>query len=136
MKVCVVDASFVLQALLGLREAPVKRLHDLLAQSESGKVRLLSPELFVYEVANGLRFTITDIDLVESTLQNISAFPIEIVSVTWTQINEVCRLAVRDSTTVYDSSYHFLAIVYGGVFITCDEKYYAKAKDLGNIELI
>jgi len=34
----------------------------------------------------------------------------------------------------YDTSYHFLAKLLKGDFITCDTEYFKKAKKLGNIK--
>jgi len=38
------------------------------------------------------------------------------------------------SVSFYDASYHALAKKIGGVFITADNRYYDKAKVVGNIE--
>ena len=46
------------------------------------------------------------------------------------------EIAYELGTTVYDASYHVLAIARNAIYITADKKYFDKAKQLGNIELI
>ncbi len=136
MKTFVVDASFVLQAVLSSRDAPVKRLYELVSSADRGSIRIIAPSLFVYEISNGLRYSVKDIELIETILVKISQFPIDIQTLSLSHMLEVSRMALANATTVYDSSYHFLAMLHQGIFLTCDSEYYKKAKDSVNIELL
>ena len=40
---------------------------------------------------------------------------------------QIIKLAADHGVTFYDASYHALAAVLGGVFVTADEKYLRKA---------
>jgi predicted nucleic acid-binding protein len=87
------------------------------------------------EVANGLRFGISDPTGAQPILAKFFEIPIHYFFLTPEQTSEIVSLSYGLSTTVYDTSYHFLARLLGATFITCDRAYYQKAKALGNIEL-
>ena len=46
------------------------------------------------------------------------------------------RIMKKAGVTFYDASYHALALLLKGTFLTADKKYYEKAKGFGNIKLL
>ena len=52
------------------------------------------------------------------------------------QVRAILGLAYETGGTVYDACYHYLAKSLDAVLLTCDKKYYDKAKRLGAIELV
>ena len=41
-----------------------------------------------------------------------------------------------DASHAFDTLYHAMAMQHGGTFVTADERYFAKARALGGIELL
>lgn len=136
MKKYVVDASIVISSLIVPSRKIAKRFNSILKENQKGKVEILSSDLLAIEVANGLRFSVKDQALAQEYFDRFAKLPIKIHYFKPGQMLEVLKLAYQLGTTVYDSSYHYLAKLFGGIFITADKKYFEKAKELGSVELV
>lgn len=136
MKNYVIDASVILSFLMekGFRKASF--IESLLKDAESGGVKLLSSPILPLEVGNGLRFTLKNQEQAEDVYRRFLKLPVEYLPLTEIQLKKVLSLSYLLKTTAYDTSYHLLAQVRDAKYITCDIKYYRKAKKLGNIELL
>ncbi|HCS78588.1 TPA: hypothetical protein DIV55_02490 [Patescibacteria group bacterium] len=132
MSVSVIDASFVLQALLG-NENKAHSFHKLFLDS---KTSVHAPTILGYEVTNGLRFTLKDSLLASQVLQKFAELPIQYFSFTGLQLKQIMELSYTLQTTAYDTSYHFLAHILNGIFYTCDKDYFDKAKHLPGIKFV
>lgn len=130
------DASIILRFLLEDHSLTVKSMSALLRNAKKGKIALLSTNLLPLEVGNGLRFTLKDLTLADDVLGKFQKLPIEIVALTPIQIRKSLSLSYACSTTVYDTSYHVLAIGRNCTYMTADRQYYNRAKSLGKIECI
>ena len=97
---------------------------------------LYSHDLLNYEVSNALVFTTRKQELIGEAYSVYELLPISFLKLNSTEykLAREISIAVRDS--VYDASYHALAITKSMEFVTCDRKYYKKAKHLGFIRLI
>ena len=136
MNCFVLDASFILSAILEYRLDASKKIKDIYKQADHGKTEIYSIPLLPLEVANGLRFQLRDEKKALLFLEKFSGLSIRYLSSTPNQVSEILTLSYKLQTTVYDTSYHFLAIVLDGIFLTCDREYFHKAKKLGFIELV
>jgi len=128
----ILDASIIVDSLLQPNGSAAKRLLELCTK----KVQLLSLVLLDTEVANALMFDSANIDL---ALKNFSAYKrlnISLSAPTEKDYLKIIELSKKNKTTVYDTSYHHLALLENGIFLTKDKKYYEKAKLFGNIELV
>ncbi len=134
----VVDASVILQALLSERTKAKQWLATVLAKKEQGTsgAALISSCLLPLEVANGLRYTLGNTQKAQQVMTSFNRLPIKVVDLSPDLIVESVAEAKRLQTTVYDTSYHLLALQRGLVFATADEKYFRKAKGLGQIKLV
>jgi len=130
------DASVVVRYLLSSSEEVAKRLPLLLRGVKDSKFKLYSSFLLSLEVCNSLRFSLADKQKLETVLSKLFKLPIKYLKLTNAQLAEAASLSYDLGTTVYDTSYHILAKAHNAIFLTCDEDYYKKAKDLGDIELI
>ena len=101
-----------------------------------GKVELLSQKLLTLEVANGFRFGTSEVSEALKYFNVFLKLPIKYFSPTETQQRKVIEVSYDLGTTVYDTSYHILAKAHNAIFLTCDEDYYKKAKDLGDINFL
>lgn len=136
MKIIVLDASVILNFLLEEKTPLKKKFSEILKQTEAGKAKLYSPYLLSLEVGNGLRFSFSDEALAGKVLQKFLALPIDFFVFSKAHYLKILQLSYLLDSSFYDTSYHFLAKLLKGVFLTCDEKYYKKAEKLGNIKLL
>ena len=136
MKGVLVDASIVVTALLEENLKVENRFKKLLKKAENGSLKLISSKLINLEVANALRFGVDDDEKCLKVWKDFVSLPIKTFVLTKGQLNSAIKYSYLHNTTVYDTSYHILAISKEAVFLTCDVKYFQKAKGLGNIELV
>lgn len=132
----ILDASFVLGSILEDNPVAFKKIKSINRQVEDVKAEIYSLPLLPLEVANGLRFRLKDNKKALLFLDKFSGLPIKYFPLSFNQISEILILSYTHQTTVYDTSYHFLALLLDGIFLTCDEDYYRKAKELNHIELV
>jgi predicted nucleic acid-binding protein len=132
----VIDASVILGYLLQKNKEVAEKATALLKGLKAQATEIYAPSLLFTEVANGLRFSLRDEGIAMQQFEKFSRLPIRCVSFSASQMKEIIRLSFQLDATVYDVSYHFLAILHGGIFLTCDADYFRKAKRLGKIELV
>lgn len=135
MKKYVLDASVILKFLLAEDKQIEKKLARILEQAKAKKIILYSSVLLPLEVGNGLRYTLQDIALAAETYDKFLKLPINYWVFTSVQQAKILALSYTYKVSVYDASYHFLAKILQGVFLTADRKYYQQAKDWGDIQL-
>lgn len=135
MNILILDAS-VLGALL-FNESPVlyRRITSILKLVSSGKAKIVAPGLLPLEISNVIKNRVKKAEAID-LFNDFSNLPIEFLSLSLSEIKDILGLACDYNVTTYDASYHFLAKKLGGTFVTCDRKYFEKAKKLGSIELI
>jgi len=134
MKIYVLDASVVLTFLLGENEMTKGKVTTLLRRVSKKKIKLYSSFLLPLEVGNGLRYTLKDQELADEVLKIFLALPIEYFAFRQTHCQKILQLSYTLRTSFYDTSYHFLAKLLKGTFVTCDAEYFKKAERLGNIK--
>lgn len=133
--IVVLDASVILKWVLrsadeGDQETAL-RIRDLAIEE---KVLLKVPSLWLYEVGN----TISRIFPKQSRelLLALTAFGLE--EVPWNQqwFDQCLAIVQRYKVTFYDATYHSLAIVEKGIFVTADKQYVRKTQALGSVQSI
>lgn len=132
----VIDASVVLSYLLSEDKNIEKQVKNLLIKTQEEETELYSSKLLKLEVGNGLRFSLTDKNLAEKTYQSFLKLPIKYACISEVVYIKTLSVAFKYNTSFYDASYHLLAKTLKAQFLTCDKKYYKKAKSLGGIELV
>jgi len=108
----------------------------MLKKAQSKELILLSLKLLAIEVGNGLRFSVKDRAEALRTFKDFMSIPIKSLVLTKSQVMEAVYISYELGTTVYDTSYHVLAKAQNATFLTCDEDYYKKAKNLGDIDYL
>jgi len=136
MKIYVLDASVIINFLLEKNALLEKKFVKILKQVKSGKTKLYSSYLLSLEVGNGLRYSLKDKTLASEAFQKFLDLPINFFIFTPAHYSKILKLSYLFNTSFYDISYHFLAKLLNGVFLTCDNKYFKKAKSFKNIELL
>jgi len=136
MKVYVLDASVVLTFLLGKNSSVEKNFIKFLNQAKTGRVKLFSSYLLPLEVGNGLRYSLEDEKLAIEVLEKFLKLPIEFFGFSEVHYIKILNLSYQFGTSFYDTSYHFLAKLLKGVFLTADKDYFKKARGFGCIKLL
>ncbi|MBM3256250.1 MAG: type II toxin-antitoxin system VapC family toxin [Candidatus Moranbacteria bacterium] len=134
MKKYVLDASAVLSMVLSEDKDAMAIFLDLAEKAENQKVELYSTVFFRHEVANGLRYSNKSKLEILEIWKYFVKLPIICGDPERNFLGSVANLSRKLGTTVYDTSYHYLAMITDGTFLTRDRGYYEKAKKLGNIK--
>ena len=132
----VIDASVLLGYYLETQPAAIQQTPLLLRQLKQQQINLLSLWLLDLEVANGLRFSLKDNHTANLIFHKYLKLPITKTNLSTQQQRKALKLSYKNSTTVYDTAYHVLAVTRNATFLTCDQDYYKKAHHLGHIKLL
>ncbi len=135
MKLIVVDASVVINYLLENQKSS-KKIAKFFSKVKEEQSKLISLILLELEVANGLRFSVNNVEKAQQALASFKKLPIKLIGLKQHQLYKALEHSDRNQTTVYDTAYHLLAISRKATFVTCDKQYFKKAKHLGYIRLL
>ncbi len=116
----VVDASVV--AKWFLPEADTESAVFLRARHLSGDLRLVAPDLLVYEVANALRYhPQVGSDQLAEHMEDLFAFELGLEPTSEISMTAAVRAAFRLGLSLYDASYISLAERLDAALYTADE---------------
>ena len=135
ISIVVPDASVLLKWVLPGDEEPGTAFAlELLDEARAGAIKLVVPQLWLYEVGNTLvrRFPGQANDLLACLID----FQLTEVQVDSRWRNQTVHLAVSYGVTFYDAAYHAIAIIRDGIFVTADEPYVRRASNTGNVVLL
>jgi len=126
------DASVLLKWVLPSEEEPHAN-NALLMRSAilDSTIYALVPPLWIYEVGNTVarRFP----QQAKAWLSALTKFAIEEVPASKPWLAKTLELTQKHNVTFYDASYHALAIVNGGCFVTADTRYVTKTASSGSV---
>ena len=132
----VVDSSVALKWIFADEEGAehAMRVRD---EHVSGKSEIVVPSLFFYEIANVLatKVKLSAAETLEA-FELISAFEFSVDEFENSEYMESMSFAIKHKVSVYDASYHVLAMRLGCRFLTADRKFFNKVKGLGVVELL
>ena len=135
MNIYILDASVIMRFVLDTQSEAHHLFSDLLSKKKRKDIQLIAPPLLQFEIANSLRFSIEDEAVSKDLLTKFFKLPISPFEMKISHFLSALKLSYQTRTTVYDAQYHIVAKAVGGVFLTCDAKYYKKAQHLGSVEL-
>ena len=128
-------------AKLFLQEAGKDELIALLKYIADNDLRITCPDIFLYEVLSvasqhrvPLQTTVKMIRQLENAYLSIQVPTSQQFSLAMRMTEEGHEKSGYPS--IYDSTYHAMAISYGGVFVTTDKRHIAKAKHHGHVVLL
>ena len=132
----VLDSSVALKWIFADEEGAE---HAMRVRNEhaSGKNEIVVPSLFFYEIANVLasKVKLSAAETLEA-FELISAFEFSVDEFENSEYMESMSFAIKHKVSVYDASYHVLAMRLGCRFLTADRKFFNKVKELGVVELL
>lgn len=124
-RLIVPDACVLLKWVLPAeREPDLHQARALRRAFEEQGIDLLLPPLWFYEVGNVLTLKCPEDAAARLRLLTDMAIPEARPSAAWRE--EICALVKSKRVTFYDATYHALARVTSGLFVTADRKYMAK----------
>ncbi|MHB1286351.1 MAG: type II toxin-antitoxin system VapC family toxin [Leptospirales bacterium] len=125
MKIFVPDASILLKWVLpGELEPHRDKALSVRESFLQGRIDLLVPSLWIYEVGNILgRHCPEDAFL---RLEALLGFAIPQADIGAGYLEHAMQMTIAHQVSFYDACYHALAISSDGVFVTADEKYARK----------
>ncbi len=133
MKEYVVDASVCLTMLFGKNDTQVVKIKSYFKDEEGFLVAL---EWLKLEVANVVTRQLQNRSEIQEVMAKFLALPIQYVSIMDIMLTTAVEISNSVKDTVYDAYYHAFALSTGATYLTCDEKYYYRARQAGNIELV
>jgi len=132
LKTIIPDASVLLKWVLPpANEHHVEQAIAIRDGLLGGKIRLLVPALWYYEVGNTLSRKYPN--YADALLSSLINMDMESPPPDQATQTATVQLVSRFQVTFYDAAYHALAIKQNGVFVTADEKYLQKVASVGHI---
>ena len=139
MKKFVIDSCVFMKLFLNEEDDEIaeKLIKEIVENNES----IYVPDIFIYEVANVAAAKKLDVTQVFAILEKHRKSTLKVISPDYDILNQAIKMAQNGNDksgypSVYDCSYHALAIKLGCSFVTSDKKYFIKAKKFGFIKLI
>ncbi|MCZ0944550.1 MAG: type II toxin-antitoxin system VapC family toxin [Gammaproteobacteria bacterium] len=129
------DASVLLKWLLpGDDEQDSDLALRLREEALAGTIELIVPQLWIYEVGNTLAKRLPD--QADDALTSLADFGLAEAPLDARWRAQAVSLATTYEVAFYDAAYHAVALVRGGVFVTADERYVARALEAGNVSTL
>jgi predicted nucleic acid-binding protein len=131
----VIDASIAVKWIVGDQpgESDVDRASALLGAIARGSVSAIEPAHWVAEVTGvGVRLK-PDRAVAAIALLTHSRFSITASRATY---RRAAQISQQLDHHLFDTLYHAVALEEGVTLVTADAAYFAKAKDLGSVELL
>ena len=134
-KIYIPDANIILSALLDEEEYG-EMAHSFLYDVFVGNIRLLVPSVWSYEVCNRLS-RVKPFSL-QKTIDEFQGYRslCDHAELSIPQIEKAYSITKSFSVSFYDASYHALALLNDGIFITLDKQYCRRAQKLKQVMVL
>lgn len=136
--IVVIDSGVFIKLFLdeGDRESVI----EFLGYAKSNNLTIIAPTLFTYEVLAVAASTGFGATAAYELVRDFIKAGLKLIEPDDVVIKQAIAIAndghpKSGFPTFYDSSYHALALVFGGVFLTADAKHKAKAASFGSVVL-
>lgn len=131
MKKYVVDASVTLKWIF--EEEDSKKARELLRMSERGKIMLLAPDLWTYEMISAITTAVRrkkiTVAKAEEMMRMVMKAGLKLISVN--DIAErIVRISIKYDISGYDAAYIGLAKANSLILVTADEALVRKVDDM------
>lgn len=140
----IIDTSVLARYFFAHEQTPIAR--GIIERAYYGDLILAAPSLLLYEIASVFSKEQCDAATAKRALSEtvalVEANVINLIEPDETALQEALAMAAFDTggqghISVYDATFHALAILNGATFITADKKHYNKSvKPFGHIELL
>ena len=139
MKKFVIDSCVFMKLFLDEEDSEIAE--KLIAEISKNGQEIYVPTIFIYEITNVASYKKLDLKQIFYILEKHKKSSLKIVEPTYEILHQATKIAQNGNVksghpSIYDCSYHALAIDLGCDFITSDGKHFAKTKQLGSIKLL
>lgn len=132
MKAIVADASVILKWVLSdSSEEDVTKAILLRTLACNRQVSIVVPSIWLFEVGNIL--SLKEPALAEKMIKQIISFDLKEKAWSTEWLTKTLSLVSKFKVSFYDASYHALAIIEGGTFITADKRYVERTASAGSV---
>lgn len=129
------DASVILKwAFRSPEEQDLEKAMDILNLWLEGKVEMILPKLWGFEVGNVL--ALKNPQYAQEVMEIFIGYRFPEYETTTELCNETFKLIRQYRVTFYDAVYHAIALLKNGTMITMDKAYYRKAVKAGNVMIL
>jgi predicted nucleic acid-binding protein len=133
--VIVPDASVILKwAFHSPEEQYLDKALDILNLCREGKVEIILPRLWAFEVGNVL--ALKNPQYAQEIMEILIGYRFPEHETTMELCRETFKLIRQYRITFYDAVYHGVALLKKGMMITMDRAYYRKAAKAGNVVML
>lgn len=131
----VIDASVAIKWMIPEKpdEPDLDRATEILVGIADGVFEVFAPPHWAAEVLAVVARI--DPDHVDDALLLLDGIDASLVIGT-SALRRACRLAIDLRQHLFDTLYHAVALEVGATLVTADERYFAKAKPVGSIQLL
>lgn len=129
----VIDASVILKVVLTENEADQQVAIAIIKRFQQNKLTIRLPIFWTFEVGNIL---IRKTEQFEADYKSTLDLDFQTQSFSNEELIQIGIFAKNFKISYYDAAYHFLAKLLNSTFVTADEKYFNKTKEIGNIVLL
>ncbi|MBI5970202.1 MAG: type II toxin-antitoxin system VapC family toxin [Deltaproteobacteria bacterium] len=133
-KVIVPDASAILKWALGGDEPERESALRILNGWLEGKYEIILPSLWIFEVGNIL--SRREPELAKKILCELLDLRFAVAEIDERLLATILSIVRDKKVTFYDASYHAIAILNNGTFVTADRSYFNRVKEKGFIRLL
>ncbi len=114
-------------------EIDIERALSLLDGVRNGTIDLVQPEHWIIEIAQAT--VLKAPERAKVLMADVRALPFETIH-SWDILDKAMELSARLKHHLFDAVYHAIALEHDAVFVTADDRYFAKAFQLGNIKML
>jgi predicted nucleic acid-binding protein len=133
--VIIPDASVILKwAFHSPEEQYLDKALDILNLYREGKVEIILPKLWPFEVGNVL--ALKNPQYAQEIMEIFIGYRFPEYETTAELCRETFKLIRQYRVTFYDAVYHGVAFLKKGIMITMDKAYYRKAAKAGNVVML
>ncbi len=136
MKKYVIDASVVINSLIENNRDVRFSCKKIVDYCKDPKVKVFAPDSLKQEVANVLLMAVKDVDKARTFFDTFLDFKITYIRIDDSLLKKTLEIASAVHDTVYDATYHSLALSRSATFLTCDQKYFERAKGWGGVKVV
>lgn len=139
LKTVVIDANVAVKMLHA--EADTEVAKAFFRSCIENEVKIVVPELFLYEVVNVCHRVKVNIEDVLRFYKGLKSSLLTVTSPNgdaWKRAQVISREGNEKSgfPDIYDSIYHAIALELGTIFVTADRKHFLKASQHGGIQML
>jgi len=133
--IIITDASVILKwAFHSPEEQDLEKAMDILNLWLEGKVEMILPKLWAFEVGNVL--ALKNPQYAQEIMKVFIEYRFPEYETTTELCSETFKLIRQYRVTFYDAVYHAIALLKNGTMITMDKAYYRKAVKAGNVMIL